>query len=123
MTNVLCVAIGSVAGGLARYYFGGFIQRLSGSSFPYGTMAVNLAGCFVIGFIAAIAGDRLPLSAPARVLLITGFCGAFTTFSAFMVETDFLFRSGHPGAAFLNILISLAAGFAVFRFGEFLGKF
>ncbi len=122
MTKVLCVAIGSVAGGLSRYYFGGFVQRVSGSAFPYGTLAVNLAGCFLVGFIASIAGGRFPLSASARILLVSGFCGAFTTFSAFMVESDFLLRSGHAWATLLNVLLSLTGGFALFRFGAFLGK-
>lgn len=122
MSNVLCLIAGSAAGGLSRYYLGGFVQRISGSTFPYGTLAVNLTGCFVVGFIASIAGDRFPLSASARVLLISGFCGAFTTFSAFMVESDFLLRSGHAWATLLNVLISLVGGFALFRFGSFLGK-
>ncbi len=122
MTKFFCVAIGSVAGGLSRYYLGGFVQRVSGSAFPYGTLAVNLIGCCFVGFIASIAGDRFPLSASARVLLISGFCGAFTTFSAFMVESDFLLRSGHPWATLLNALISLAGGFALFHLGAFLGK-
>lgn len=122
MTNVLCLIAGSAAGGLSRYYFGGFIQRVSGNAFPYGTLAVNLAGCLLVGFIASIAGDRFPLSASARVLLISGFCGAFTTFSAFMVESDFLLRSGHGWAALLNIFVSVAGGLALFRLGAFLGK-
>ena len=121
--NVLCIIAGSALGGLSRYYLGGFIQRVSGSSFPYGTLMVNLAGCLLVGFIVAIAGVRFPLSASARVFLISGFCGAFTTFSAFMVESDFLFQSGHAWTALLNILISLLGGFALFRFGVFLGKF
>ena len=123
MTNVLCVIAGSVLGGLSRYYLGGFIQRVSGSSFPYGTLMVNLAGCLLVGLIASAAVGRFPLSASARVFLISGFCGAFTTFSAFMVESDFLFQGGHVCAALLNILISLLGGFALFRFGIFLGKF
>ena len=122
MTKVLCVTIGSIAGGLSRYYLGAFVQRVSGSAFPYGTLAVNLAGCFLIGLIASMAGDRFPLSASGRILLISGFCGAFTTFSAFMVESDFLLRSGHAWPALLNVLISLAGGFALFRLGALLGK-
>ena len=122
MTNVLCLIAGSSLGGLSRYYFGGFVQRVSGSSFPYGTMAVNLMGCLIIGFIASVAGDRLPLNAPGRILLISGFCGAFTTFSAFMVESDFLMRSGHAWGAAMNVAVSLVGGFALYHLGAFLGK-
>ena len=122
MINVLCVIAGSIVGGLSRYYLAGLVQRISGSSFPYGTLAVNLTGCLLIGFIASAAGVRFSLNAPARVLLITGFCGAFTTFSAFMVESDFLLKNGQGWLTLLNILISLFGGFALFRFGTLLGK-
>ena len=122
MANALYLAIGSIAGGLSRYYLGGFVQRVSGSAFPYGTLAVNLTGCLAVGFIASIAGIRFPMNAQARVLLVSGFCGAFTTFSAFMVESDSLLRNGHPWTAFLNVLVSLLGGFALFRLGAFLGR-
>src|SRR3989338_2242703 len=122
MLNIFAVTIGSILGGLSRYFLGGFVQRLSGNSFPYGTLAVNLAGCFVVGFLATFLGERVSLGHSGRLLLITGFCGAFPTFSAFMVETDFLVRSGHAWAAFLNVALSLAAGFALFHLGSLLGK-
>ena len=122
MTNIFCLAMGSMAGGFARYYLGGFAQRVSGSFFPYGTLTVNLMGCLIIGFIASVAGDRVPLNAPGRILLISGFCGAFTTFSAFMVESDFLLRSGHAWGAMMNVAVSLVCGFALYRLGAFLGK-
>ena len=120
--NVICLIAGSVLGGLSRYYLGGFVQRGFGSTFPWGTLVVNLTGCFLVGFIGSMAGDRFPLSASARILLISGFCGAFTTFSAFMVESDFLLRSGHISLSALNILVSLAGGFGLFRLGAFIGK-
>ncbi len=122
MINVLCLIAGSAIGGLSRYYLGGYVQRFSGSAFPYGTLIVNLTGCLLVGFIAAITEVRFPLNASARVLLISGFCGAFTTFSAFMVESDFLLRSGHVVATLSNIMISIIGGFALFRLGAFLGK-
>ena len=122
MINMICLAIGSMAGGFSRYYLGGFVQRVSGSSFPYGTLVVNLMGCLIIGFIASVAGDRLALNAPGRILLISGFCGAFTTFSAFMVESDFLLRSGHTWEAAINVAVSLVCGFALYHLGAFLGK-
>ncbi len=122
MTNILCLIAGSIAGGLSRYYLGGFVQRVSGSTFPYGTLIVNLAGCLLVGFIASVAGVRFPLNASARILLISGFCGGFTTFSAFIVESDFLLRGGHVWATLLNVSVSLVGGFALFRLGALLGK-
>ena len=122
MTNILCLIAGSIAGGLSRYYLGGFVQRVSGSTFPYGTLIVNLAGCLLVGFIASVAGVRFPLNASARILLISGFCGGFTTFSAFIVESDFLLRGGHVWATLLNVSVSVVGGFALFRLGALLGK-
>ncbi|MBI4432999.1 MAG: fluoride efflux transporter CrcB [Candidatus Omnitrophica bacterium] len=122
MTNVFSLIVGSVAGGVSRYYLGGWVQRISGSAFPYGTLIVNLTGCLLVGFIASTAGVRFPLNASARVFLISGFFGAFTTFSAFMIETDFLLRGGHGWATLLNIFLSIVGGFALFRLGAFLGK-
>lgn len=122
MINVLCLMIGSTLGGLSRYYLSGFVQRLSESTFPYGTLVVNLAGCFVVGTIASMAEGKFPIGASARILLISGFCGAFTTFSAFMVESDFLLRGGHIWATALNVLVSLAGGFVLFRLGIVLGR-
>lgn len=112
---------GSILGGLSRYYLSGFVQRLLGGIFPYGTLVVNLTGCLVVGIIAAL-GERFTISGSARILLISGFCGAFTTFSAFMIESDFLLRGSHIGAMVLNVLISLTGGFILFRFGLFLGR-
>ena len=122
MTNMFYVIIGSMAGGLSRYYFGGLVQRFSGSTFPYGTLAVNLIGCLLVGFIASIADGRFPIGASARVLLISGFCGAFTTFSAFIFETSYLIKSGESIKAFFNLIISVVAGFIVFRIGVQIGE-
>ena len=122
MTNIIYLTLGSILGGLSRYFLGGFVQKASASGFPFGTMAVNLLGCLIAGFVLSAGENKLPLSESARFFLITGFCGAFTTFSALMFESDALLRSGQALSAFLNILISVTAGLAIFRLGFFLGK-
>ena len=119
MSQIFAVTIGSIAGGLARYFLGGVVLHHGAGKFPYGTLAVNLTGCFIVGVIAEV-GARVPMEAAVRLLLITGFCGAFTTFSAFVVETDFLFRNGQPGLGVLNLGLNLAAGFALFQLSGFL---
>ena len=81
------LALGGVAGTFARYVLGGVIYQLFGTSFPYGTLAVNLLGCLIIGFLAALAEEKFLLGPNARLLLMVGFCGAFTTFSTFIFET------------------------------------
>ena len=123
MSQIFAVTIGSIAGGLARYFLSGVVLHHGAGKFPYGTLTVNLTGCFIVGVIAEIAGVRVPTDAVMRLLLITGFCGALTTFSAFVVETHFLFRNGQPGLGVLNLVLNLVAGFALFRLGEFLVRF
>ena len=116
------LAIGGVAGTFARYLLAGAVYAVFGTGFPYGTLAVNLTGCFLIGFLAALAEEKFLLGPSARLLLMVGFCGAFTTFSTFMLETANLMKDGETGRAFLNVLASVVAGFFVFRSGVFLAE-
>lgn len=122
MNKVLYLSVGSVLGGLLRYYFGGFVQRAFDSTFPYGTLAVNLSGCFLMGLFSAYANGRLALDSPSRLLFMVGFCGAFTTLSAFMFEADSLIKSGQVFGAFLNLFLTVVAGFFLFRIGVGLGE-
>ena len=117
MAKVTALAFGSLLGGFARYYLAGFIYRVFGALFPYGTLAVNLSGCFLIGFLSALADEKLLLGPNARIFLMIGFCGAFTTFSTFMLETANLIRDGQTMSALLNVMISVLFGFLVFRLG------
>ena len=121
MTTILYLGIGTLAGGFSRYFLAGFVYRIFGTTFPYGTLAVNLMGCFIIGFLSAIAEDKSFLGSNGRLLLMTGFCGAFTTFSTFMLETGNLIKDGEMSRAFLNAAVSLIIGFVVFRLGVLIG--
>lgn len=114
--------VGGIAGTAARYVLAGAVYQVLGSSFPYGTLAVNLIGCFVIGFLAAVAEEKFLLGPEARMLLMAGFCGAFTTFSTFMLETSNLIKDGEIFRAFLNVAASIVIGFAVFRLGVLLAE-
>ena len=97
------IAIGSALGGMARYFFSGAITTLTGGTFPYGTMLVNITGCLVIGFFATLTGpdERLLVGTPARQFVMVGICGGYTTFSSFSLETLYLMRAGEwiPAAA------------------------
>lgn len=117
MTKWLNLAAGSLAGGFARYALAGLAFRALGTGFPYGTLAVNLAGCFLIGLLDALADERFLLGPEARMLLMIGFCGAFTTFSTLILETNNLLKDGQAGAALLNLGASLLLGLALFRAG------
>lgn len=108
---------GGVLGTVMRYLVSGGVYRIMGGQFPYGTLTVNLIGCFIIGFLAAFSGEKFFLGHNGQLLLVTGFCGAFTTFSAIMLETATLMQDGHLLRAFLNITVSVILGFLVFKAG------
>ena len=116
----IALIAGGILGTLARYVLSGVISNSFGTSFPYGTLTVNLIGCFLIGFFAALSGNKSWLNPEAALFLMTGFCGAFTTFSTFMLETSDLIKVGESFRAFLNIALSVILGFFVFRIGVLL---
>jgi len=122
MIKLLNLIIGGAVGTIARYLLGGAVYRLLGTSFPYGTLVVNTAGCFILGVLAALADKKFILGPDARLLLMIGFCGAFTTFSTLIFESDNLVRNGQAVRAFSNILVSVILGFILFRVGGLLGE-
>ena len=122
LTTWTSLAAGSLAGGFARHLMAGAVYRAMGTSFPYGTFLVNIAGCFLIGLFDCLAGERFALGPAARLLLMTGFCGAFTTFSTLILETSNLMKGGEFARALLNVLGSALIGMIVFRLGTLLGR-
>jgi len=118
----LNLALGGILGTFARYSLAGVVYRVFGTTFPFGTLVVNLIGCFLIGIFAVFAEEKLLLGPTARMFLMIGFCGAFTTFSTFILETSNLTRDGENLYAFLNIALSVILGFLVFRLGVSLAR-
>ena len=116
------LAAGSLAGGFARYLTAVAVHRSLGTAFPYGTFLVNMAGCFLIGVFDCLALERFMLGPTARLLLMTGFCGAFTTFSPLILDTSYLMKGGDFGRALLNAVGSLVAGLILFRLGTLAGR-
>ncbi|MCB2188987.1 MAG: fluoride efflux transporter CrcB [Deltaproteobacteria bacterium] len=114
--KLLWLALAGGLGALARYGLGGLVQRLLPGGFPWGTAGVNLLGSFLFGLIWSLAAERAAISAELRLIVLTGFMGAFTTFSTFMFETSELLRTGQWLWAFCNVagqcLLGLAAVFA-----------
>jgi CrcB protein len=113
---------GGAFGTVCRYVMVGFVHQKSGASLPWGTLAVNLLGCFIIGFLDVIFERKLLMIHNYRILLMTGFCGAFTTFSSIMLETSDLMKEGEQGYALGNILLTVCVGFIVFRIGAALAE-
>lgn len=118
MKAALVVGFGGLLGSLARYKLGGLVLHHTGSwRFPLSTFAVNLLGCLLVGILAGIAEHRHGLSPATRLFLITGFCGGFTTFSAFGLETVYLLRRHEPPWALVNVVASVVAGVAAVWLG------
>src|SRR5271157_3338876 len=115
MGKVIQLIIGGALGTVARYVLAGAVYGIFGPTFPYGTLAVNTSGCFILGILSAFAEHKFLVSTDVKTFLMIGFCGAFTTFSTLIFETDGLIRDGEGMKAFMNIAVSLIAGFIFFR--------
>lgn len=112
MYQILLVAFGGALGSVCRYLVGVGALRLMGPAFPWGTLAVNVAGSFAIGILAELIVARFGASAELRLLLITGFLGGFTTFSAFALDAVTLFERGASLAAATYLVLSIGASIA-----------
>jgi len=108
---------GFLIGGFARYFVSTWVYQVAGTEFPYGTLAVNVTGCFLVGLFDALAEGRFALGPEARLLLMTGFCGAYTTFSSLILESSHLVRDGQTARALTNFIASGIIGFILFRLG------
>ncbi len=122
MGRFLAVAAGGSLGSVARYAVSLLVARFWASDFPLATFLVNVAGCFILGLFSTLASERLSIDPAWRLLVATGFVGAFTTFSTFEYETHRLTEMGAFAWAAGNVVVSLAAGFAAVRLGVALAR-
>jgi CrcB protein len=108
MAAYFWVTIGSALGGIARYWFSGVIANTVGATFPWGTLFVNVSGSFIIGFVNTLTGPdgRLFIASEYRLFVMVGFCGGYTTFSSFSLQTLTLMQDGEWGQAGANIALS-----------------
>ena len=118
MPKVLWAALGGFLGSAARYAVSGAVYGLfPGAAFPVGTLAVNVLGCLCIGGLTGLAEGRGLLGPEARVFLLIGVLGGFTTFSTFGYETWQMLRDGQMGAALWNTLAQVVLGVGAVWFG------
>ncbi len=109
MITYLYVAAGGAIGSVLRYAASGFIARQVSEVFPWGTFAVNVTGCFIIGFFAMLTGPdgRVVVPPDFRQFFMVGICGGYTTFSSFSLQTLALVRDGDMTRASLNVAASV----------------
>lgn len=107
MMNYLFVSIGAALGGALRYWMADFVQKYLPISFPYGTLTVNVIGSFILGIIIFVVDSRQMINYQTKIFLTIGFCGGFTTFSTFSLETINLLRHSEYFYAFLNIMLNV----------------
>ncbi len=122
MLKLFYCALGGAIGSILRYSISSWVGRLVSSGFPWGTLTINLSGSFIIGLLWGIF-EMVSVSANARIFILMGILGAFTTFSTFALENLQLLRSGETGMAILNIVLSNVIGLALVFLGYFLSRF
>ena len=118
----LLLFIGGGIGTIFRYQLSGLVQDQLGSAFPWGTFVVNVTGCIAIGLFATLADERGMLGSPARLFLMVGVTGGYTTFSTFGLETWRLLQAGELAPAFANAAGSVVVGLVGLVIGVFLGR-
>jgi CrcB protein len=122
VTRFLIVAAGGAAGAVARYGVTLFVATFWKRDFPLATLLINVSGSFILGFFATMAAERAAIDPMWRLLVATGFVGAYTTFSTFEYETERLAESGALAWGIVNILTSVIAGFIAVRLGIVLAR-
>ena len=123
LMNILLVFVGGGLGAAARYILQGAVYRVTGAGFPYGTLIVNILGCFVIGLLMSSMEERFMAAPSLRVFLTVGILGGFTTFSSFSYESMMLLREGDIIAGGLNIVLSVVICLGATWLGLGLGRY
>lgn len=116
------LAIAGALGTLCRYGLAGAIQRAFGADFPYGTLVVNILGCLAAGLVWSLLESRFTLSGEARIVVLVGFLGAFTTFSTLVLESSNFMRDGEWVRAAVNLISHNVVGVLALFAGLGLGR-
>ena len=122
MSRFLAVAIGGALGAMSRYAVALLVANFWTRDFPLATLLINVSGSFVLGLFSTFAAERSALDPLWRLLIATGFVGAYTTFSTFEYETQRLTESGAAWWGLINIVTSVVAGFVAVQLGVYLAR-
>jgi CrcB protein len=121
MYNILLVGMGGFIGSILRYLVSGYVQSVSGSvSFPYGTFAVNIIGCFLIGIFSHLWEHNIGITGETRLLIMVGLFGSFTTYSTFGAETLTLLQDQRFVSAVTNVCAHIIIGLSAVLLGRLL---
>lgn len=121
LKTLLLIGSGGFAGSISRYLLTRYVSQQWHLEFPLGTFTVNILGCLLIGIIMGVSFHS-SLSTQSRLLLATGFCGGFTTFSTYSLEIFELYERGQAGLSFLYMAASVLAGLAAVWLGLWISK-
>ncbi|NPV77701.1 MAG: fluoride efflux transporter CrcB [Anaerolineae bacterium] len=122
MQKFLIISLGAIIGANLRYWIGGWIARIFGASYPWGTLIINLSGSFILGLFLTLITERFFIDPRWRTLVGIGLLGSYTTFSTYTFESVSLILGGQYWAGFLNLFGSAFAGGIMMLFGIYLGK-
>lgn len=122
MNRLLLLCLAGAAGTLARYWLSNATYAWLGRDFPWGTFCVNVVGCALFGFVLVLAEERHFIHDEARLVLLVGFMGSFTTFSSFIYESASLATAGNFFFFTFNIVGQLTVGLAAYHLGSFVAR-
>ncbi|HEX5883163.1 MAG TPA: fluoride efflux transporter CrcB [Pyrinomonadaceae bacterium] len=122
MQKTILIGLAGLAGTLLRYWLSEFVARPYGGTLPWGTLVVNVIGCFAAGVVFFLTEERLLVSEAVRMMVLIGLLGGFTTFSAYGLQTFALLRDGEVGLAILNVATSNVLGLFMVWIGYALAR-
>ncbi|HEY6806503.1 MAG TPA: fluoride efflux transporter CrcB [Pyrinomonadaceae bacterium] len=122
MQRLILIGLAGLIGTLARFGVSEIASKRIGESFPWGTLIVNIVGCFLAGFLFYVVQERALVSETTRLAIMVGFLGGFTTFSSFGLQTFTLLKSGQVGLGLLNVAVSNVVGIIVVWVGYSVSK-
>ena len=122
LIHCLAIGVAGALGALARFGVGHLCRRLFDTSFPIGTLIINVSGSFILGWFVAYAGQRAHVGEATRLAVAVGFLGAYTTFSTWVYDTSALAAEGKSAMAVANLVLSVVMGLVAVRLGAVCGR-